>query len=913
MPQAIITYIAEYVGSYIIAAAIYYVAVIAIAYGIGSAQARKAKRKARDAYNQSLEDRLIMQSTADGIRSRVYGRIRNVDGIVFKGTYGPNSEFYTLVIALAGHEIDGIEQIYFNDLPVDLDSDGQVVTPPYGYITRVSETEQVTVADGIGVVNLSSQPLDDTISVVISSDDLDAPISGTVVSVIGTLMTVSFDSAISGTATIDYQYLRQDSKAKVWKYLGSPGQDISPILIARFPELISSTDKFQGYALLIVELQYDTNVYISGVPGVSAVIRGAKILDPRTSEIEWTENPALIAYDWARYANGGNCTDEQIKLDNVIAAANACDVVTEFETPDGTEERALFTCGIGCRLDGNPDSWMDEIVESMAGKWAFAGGQLSMVAGVFRTPVATLDESWVAFPEGENTEEKQISIVRQPLADMVNIYRPTISDSEQAYVPAPMPAVSSAAYIEVDGQELPRESALTGVTHNVHAQHICGIFLRDSREDLSMTLPCNLKAWQMELFDIIYVNLPHFGFENKLFEILGWKFSPQGGVELNLKETGASIYDVDANFDNPNAEPNTSLPDPWFVEELTGLTAESGTDQLVIQSDGTILTRVLVSWDPVEDASVFTAGHIDIWWRVVSPGGGAWNTIRVAGDQESAFITGVPDGEFLIIKARACSTIVNGPWSLQINHLVVGKTEPPPPVEKFKLIEQPGGVRQFFWDYTNAPVDLFAFEAAYSIGTGNKPWAELISLFAKDRNARQTDTSDPQNDGTYTFAIRAVDTTGNTSTPIYITEVLDGDNFGTVLLIVLPHEEGWPGTKTDCDVAGTELQNAGTVTWDGLDIAWDDTEEVWNNTPTSPIVYEHTPIDLGASLEVTIRTNQLVSGIALAEVATSDDGVTYTTFDAIPSGTVTAQYFIFRWTVTGIDPVMYRAQAVFYA
>ena len=57
----------------------------------------------------SLEDRLVMTATANGRRSRVYGRVRNVDGVVFKQTHGTHKQFYTLVISLAGHEVDAIE------------------------------------------------------------------------------------------------------------------------------------------------------------------------------------------------------------------------------------------------------------------------------------------------------------------------------------------------------------------------------------------------------------------------------------------------------------------------------------------------------------------------------------------------------------------------------------------------------------------------------------------------------------------------------------------------------------------------------------------------------------------------------------------------------------------------------------
>jgi hypothetical protein len=49
----------------------------------GNHQRRKQQRAARDAFNSSVQDRLVMTATAQAARSRVYGRVRNVDGVVF--------------------------------------------------------------------------------------------------------------------------------------------------------------------------------------------------------------------------------------------------------------------------------------------------------------------------------------------------------------------------------------------------------------------------------------------------------------------------------------------------------------------------------------------------------------------------------------------------------------------------------------------------------------------------------------------------------------------------------------------------------------------------------------------------------------------------------------------------------------
>jgi hypothetical protein len=80
MPQVIpfaISIALEY-GAYYAAAVL-----IVVQAAVNASQRRKAARKARDAYNSSLEDRLVMASTANGARSRIYGECRNVDGVIF--------------------------------------------------------------------------------------------------------------------------------------------------------------------------------------------------------------------------------------------------------------------------------------------------------------------------------------------------------------------------------------------------------------------------------------------------------------------------------------------------------------------------------------------------------------------------------------------------------------------------------------------------------------------------------------------------------------------------------------------------------------------------------------------------------------------------------------------------------------
>lgn len=660
MPAAVAYVGVQLLGTALATSAIVTAVASFIAVGLVAAnQRRKARRRAIDAYNASLQDRLVMTALADGRRSRVYGRVRNVDGVVFKQTHGANKEYYTLVISLAGHEIDAIEDVYFGDTKVTLDGSGYVTTMPWAGSTVVDAQTTMTVTDGSGSVVLPNTPIAGSVSVVTqTSGALDEQSYSVTPTVTGSTVSVS-GTPVNGTWLVSYQYSQDVPKARVRKYLGGPSQDLyADLADVVGTDLLLSTDKFAGDACLIVTLQYDQDVFPTGVPQISAVIRGAKVLDPRTGVTAWTENPALIARDWALYAYGGGASADELVDTAFIAAANACDVSTSFVTDSGTQVRPLYQCGIVCPLDADPSLTLNEIVESMAGQWGWVGGRLTLRAGVYRAPVAAIDESWI-------TDKAAIEIVAQaPTSDLVNVMRPTLADAAQDYVPAPAAEVRYTAAITADGRELPREVEYNGVTRAVHAQHISGVVMREARESLSVKLPCNMRALVLELFDVVTVTLPTFGWVAKEFEVLGWSFSLQDGVLLNLRETSAAIFNPDTGLATLDVAANTLLPKPWEVEQITGVTISSGTTALV---DKSILVRTTVSWTAAVSEAVRRHGRIEVQYRragVALPSGD-WPSVEAPGDATSVTITGLGQGVHYLFRVRARSNLgVRGKWSV---------------------------------------------------------------------------------------------------------------------------------------------------------------------------------------------------------------------------------------------------------
>lgn len=771
------------------------------AYAYSTSRASSARKRARADYNASLRDRVNNTAVVDGERSRVYGRVRVADGIVFKGSHGENSRFYTLVVALAGHEIDGVEQVYFNDQLVTLDGAGYVLTAPWSAsASGVGGTPRhalITLSGGEGFVDLGLVPM--LGSVYIGDSEGLSQVPAECISLAGNRVTVSGAGPdFNGTFGLHYTSLdgggTAASKARVRAFLGGPAQDLSGVLAPLFPGLITSQHRFAGMACLVVTLEYDQDAYPTGVPQISAVVRGAKVLDPRTGITAWTENPALIARDWALYAHGGGAEAGDLKAASFIAAANACDVPASFTTVNAagsssTATLPTYTCGIVIPTDTAPDAALDDIVASMAGEWAWAGGQLVLRAGSYQAPSLTIDETWVS-------DAGAIDIVPQRArTELVNIVTPSIANKAQAFVAAPIPRIEAPEYIAEDGGEYPLDIELRGVTDVAHAAHVAGVMLRAGRQALTVQLPCNLKALQVELFDTVLLSLERFGWVAKPFEVVGWRFGQAEAVMLTLRETDASIYTVGAAFSRSDAAPNTALPSPFGVPALAGLAATSGNAELLQQADGTIVSRVRVSWPAVEDRAVQEGGAIEIQWAPWGSSADLWQSARAEGSSTQAFISGVQDGGVLLIRARARNKLVAGPWRSLV-HQVQGKTAAPGDVLDLTAEPVPGGIA-LSWtacpdlDYAETELRLVPPELAAGIWT----WDEALPLWMGTGDGWFWPATET---GEQTLVARHRDTSGNLSAglSVLVVEVVPGSVSTTPRLDLSSYALTLPASST---------------------------------------------------------------------------------------------------------------------
>ncbi|AKJ28848.1 phage tail protein [Caldimonas brevitalea] len=826
MPQAIAAVLVAAGVSTTVAIVVGYVVTIAAVGLYARHQKRKAERAARDAHNASLRDRHLMVRAATEGRDLVLGRVRKSGPLIFFATTGPDKERFVAVIALASHEIDAVEQIYFNDEPVELDPDGWVRSEPYVKWRKVAGSAVGSMVNNVGSISLPHNPIPGSINAWWGSDENSAVIP---TSVSGNIITFTRNEypPLTGPVYVNYQYWYGESKARVRSNLGYHWNVTDPRLQDLFPGQWTDAHRLRGIAHLIVELIYDTDAFPTSLPNISATVRGAKVSDPRNGNFAWSDNPALLMRHYAYDELGANLAPGTVSDAHVIAAANVCDQVVTYNVGGNLSSRKVYTAGTVARSGTRPIDVLGELAEAMAGKVAFVGNSLIMRAGAYTAPALSLTDN-----DFSDASEVRIQ-PRRPRDQLVNAVTGVFADEGNKFSVVDFPRVSFASYAQEDGRVLPVEVEFGAITFVGQAQHVARVMLRDARQALTITASFKLRAYPAQLFDVVSITNARYGWNAKPFEVLGRRWTLDGLIELTLKETDAAVYAFDPNVDAINAAPNTNLPKPWVVADVGPISVQSGTDQLVRQSDGTVLTRVRVSWPALTDQAVLTSGQIEVQYQKAGPVLTAWTTATVPGDSTEAMLGGLDDGVLYLFRARARNNLASGDWSLQVMHRVVGKTAPPSDVP-WALIAG----NRLTWGPID-DIDLAGYRWRYVSGA-SKNWAAGQPM----HQGLLTETSwlmSTRPVGQNTLMVKAVDTTGNESeNPAYVITDL-GDPATLNVLISWPQAPSFSGTKLGGTVTGGVFEaDSTTLFWEGdSGLHWGvNAANYWSVTSYASLSYE---------------------------------------------------------------------------
>ena len=545
---------------------------------------------------------------------------------------------------------------------------------------------------------------------------------------------------------------------RVKKHLGATTQVADADLVAESAGLWTANHRLQGVCYLYVRLKWDRDIFPSGIPNIKAVVKGKLVYDPRVAgsptSLAWSDNWALCVRDYLTSPYGLACGDAQIDDTTVVAAANIADELVATGTGSPTVYQKRYTCNGTVNLADRPLDIMQALLTAGAGACVYSQGVYRVFAGAYVAPAVDIDESDL---RGEIVVQP-----RRPRRELYNGVRGTFSDPDKFWQPTDFPPVTNSTYEAEDGgQQILRDIELPFTTDSIAAQRIAKIHLEKSRQGITVVLPCKYTVFKLAVWDTVRLSIDRLGWDAKVFQVTSWKFSESGGIDLELQEEAAAVYDWaggDATVLDP--APDTILPNPFEDLTITGLTASSGTAQLLLQGDGTVVPRIKLAF--TEPANAY-AKEYELQFARTSVSPTEWRDApRVAAPASSGFVLPVEDGVAYDCRVRLVTTVGNaGEWAYVYGHTVVGKTEAPSDVTGFTASQSVGSV--VFGANTVSDADLDTIEVRLA-DYGNLVWDDATPLTNILRG--QTSTSGAVSPGTWTFLAKAKDTSGNYSSNV---------------------------------------------------------------------------------------------------------------------------------------------------
>lgn len=369
-----------------------------------------------------------------------------------------------------------------------------------------------------------------------------------------------------------------------------------------------------------------------------------------------------VTYYWIRKSQTDfGITDTLVKAyaGTEITPANSAGTmtVTQISQPRYTVNGTIFT-------GQTPQSILNEMRSAAAGVIEYVSGRWMIRPGAYSTPVRVLTVDDLA----GGIEVR----ARPPRSDLFNQVRGTYAEPANSWQATDFPPVQNPTYVTEDGGlELIRNIDLPFTANSTRAQRIAKITLERARQGIRVTFPAKITALMATVADNFAVTLPQMGWSEKVFSVQGWTFNPEGTVNLDLQEESASSYSWNnGEAATIDASPDTTLQLISTVHEPVNLVATSGSGILTISTDGTIVSRILLTWNVNDDRY---AVRYDLRWRRIDET--AYNTTAI-GDiaAVSTYITGVQDGSTYEIGLRAVNARgLTSTWTTVL-HTVLGIT-----------------------------------------------------------------------------------------------------------------------------------------------------------------------------------------------------------------------------------------------
>lgn len=413
----------------------------------------------------------------------IYGETLCSGTVWFMDTTGTNNEDLYQGIALAGHEVEDITDIWLDDVRI-----------PGGYIDW--GTGDVNSGDFRGHTD---QPVVANFKKFLGTSSQAAPSD----------MVAEFTSVTSahrgqGITWLQTKFTYVESNSQVWSR-GSP-TNIKPLVKGKkvYDPRSDSSQSF-GYGPHRVDSE---------------------------STWEWSDNPALCWADYLIDQSVGFKEDyANVDYGYVASAAEICDGIVY--TPVGTDKR--FRCNGVLSTGDSHENNLKRILSAMNGMGYISNGKWKCRAWGYNTPT-------LQFNEDDLRGDAQIKLTVDE-SQRFNTVRGYFIDKDRQWQTNQFPEHTSSEYIVRDGgNKLYRDISLDMTKETYAAQRLALGILEQSDLGITAIFPFNYKSLPAELGGTVAYSSTKMNWTNKEFRVMQYKFRDLGGIDLICHEESAGAY-----------------------------------------------------------------------------------------------------------------------------------------------------------------------------------------------------------------------------------------------------------------------------------------------------------------------------------------------------------------------------------
>jgi len=552
-------------------------------------------------------------------RQIIYGKCRVGGTITHIQTSGTDNHLLSFVVVVAGHEVDGLEEVIVNDEFLTTSSSGGFQVATNSKFTNTDNENNF----GSGRL-LRFKFLDGSQTAADSTVTSNSTLGNT-------------DKFI-GCAYAFFQVVFDPEK------FGGGLPNISFVIRGKkcFDPRDSSTSFTHNPALMVRDYLTDTTYGIKATSdeildtaALGGFISAANTCD--SSNTTATATTAAAASNATVVRVTSALSNNLISVGDLVTGtgiSGTVKVVRRRILPNGSGQQNItldtaVSVGSGVTLSfgqpeyvadgftnfsGTGESILTGILSSCSGKLSFVNGKFVMFAGATVTADMNIGDDDVFAPFKITTKSNG--------AENYNTAKAVYVDSNAGYQPTDTPVYTSATHLANDtptGESSANyrnmlEMQLPFTNSVTHAERLVKQNLLYSRQDTMISTIVPIRYMQLQPHDYVTVTNSRLGYTNKLFEVMSLAIEPQTSDDnvmlacnIALKEIDASVYNfLSSDYINPEdigQEDDTgdlSLDPPSNLALTSQIESEGQTFKVNVQAAWTNLVSDRVQGTEVQ-------------------------------------------------------------------------------------------------------------------------------------------------------------------------------------------------------------------------------------------------------------------------------------------------------------------------